>query len=161
MNEKPQRQPPPARQSSQQPSQPLKTESKPTILPPTYTQTTSPESFPNPAHGNLTWHTLISRPQTCSSDLSAGIAVCPPRTGRLCPHRHAQAEIYYILAGEGEVSIDGVVGRVQAGSTVFIPSDAQHGIVNVGEGELRWFYVFPTGSFGDVIYRFAEDRAKL
>ena len=45
-----------------------------------------------------------------------------------------------------------------AGSTVFIPSDAEHGIVNVGLDELRWFYVFPTGSFGDVLYRFSESE---
>jgi hypothetical protein len=27
-------------------------------------------------------------------------------------------------------------------------------------GDLRWFYVFPTGAFGDVLYRFEDERAK-
>ena len=58
------------------------------------------------------------------------------------------------------MTIDGVVSRVQAGSTVFIPSDAEHGIVNTGPADLRWFYVFPTGSFGDVVYRFTEDEGE-
>ncbi|KAK5796646.1 hypothetical protein VI817_005931 [Penicillium citrinum] len=131
--------------------------SKPTIIPPTYT-TSPPESFTTPAHGEITWHTLISSPKTHTTDLSAGIASCPPKTGHLCAHRHKQAEIYHILQGEGEITIDGVVSKVVAGSTVFIPSDAEHGIVNVGLDELRWFYVFPTGSFGDVLYRFSESE---
>lgn len=41
---------------------------------------------------------------------------------------------------------------------IFIPSDAEHGIVNTGTVDLRWFYVFPTGSFGDVVYRFTGDE---
>lgn len=136
--------------------------SKPVILPPSYTTTTPPETFPDPSYGTISWHTLFSHPNTPTSDLSAGIAVCPPQTGHLCPHRHAQAEIYYIIDGLGEVTIDGVVHRVEKGSSVFIPSNAEHGIVNVGSGDLRWFYVFPTASFADVVYRFGKDeRAKL
>ncbi|CAG7951550.1 unnamed protein product [Penicillium nalgiovense] len=133
---------------------------KPTILPSTYTRTTPPETFPTATHGDISWHTLISSPQTESTDLCAGIATCPPATGHLCPHRHIQAEIYHILEGVGNVTIDGVVSTVKAGSTVFIPSDAEHGIVNTGTVGLRWFYVFPTGSFGDVVYRFREDEGE-
>ncbi|OOQ82404.1 cupin domain-containing protein [Penicillium brasilianum] len=136
-------------------------QTKATIIPPTYTKATPPESFPTPANGTLTWHTLISQPHTPTSDLSAGIAVCPPRTGHLCPHRHSQAEIYHILEGEGEVTIDGVASKVNAGSTVFIPGNAEHGIVNTGSGDLRWFYVFSTGAFGDVVYRFSGKGSAL
>lgn len=134
---------------------------KPTVLAPTYTSTTPPESFSDPRYGDITWHTIFSHPQTSTSDLSAGIAVCPPRTGHLCAHRHEQAEIYYILEGNGDMTIDGVVSQVSKGSTVFIPGNAEHGIVNTGSGRLRWFYVFPTSAFGDVVYRFSEEKAKL
>lgn len=48
---------------------------------------------------------------------------------------------------------------------MFVPSNAEHGVVNTatagtgtGGGDLRWFYVFPTGSFGDVVYRFSKDQ---
>lgn len=129
-----------------------------TIIPSTYTTTTTPEFFQDPSRGTTTWHTLISQPQTPTSDLTAGIAVCPPGQGHLCPHRHAQAEIYHILEGKGEVTIDGVTSRVEAGSTVFIPGDAEHGMVNTGTGVLRCFYVFPTGAFGDVVYRFSNEE---
>ncbi|KAJ5648062.1 hypothetical protein N7490_004434 [Penicillium lividum] len=138
--------------------------SKPTplIIQPTYTKTTPTESFPDPDNGTVTWHTLFSTPQTNTSDLSAGIAVCAPQTGHLCAHRHKQAEVYHVLEGEGEMTIDGVKSVVSKGSTVFIPGDAEHGITNIGKGVLKWFYVFPTGSFEDVVYRFSKvEKAKL
>lgn len=137
---------------------------EPLILPPTYTETSPNESFSDPEYGNVTWHTLFSAPRTKTTDLCAGIAVCPTGTGHLCAHRHKQAEVYHILEGEGEVTINGTRSRVSSGSIVFIPGDAEHGIVNTGEGRLRWFYVFAAGSFEDVIYRFSKDeevKAKL
>jgi mannose-6-phosphate isomerase-like protein (cupin superfamily) len=138
--------------------------SKPVILPSDYTVNTPAESFPidpsTPSRGDVSWHTLISAPQTPSTDLSAGIVVCPARTGHLCRHRHTQAEIYYILQGSGNVVIDGNTCPVSKGSTVFIPGNSEHGIENTGHGLLKWFYVFPTGSFADVVYRFSEDSQK-
>lgn len=133
-------------------------DTKPIIISPSYTTNTPSESFPDTSYGVVSWHTLFSQPQTPNSDLSAGIAVCPPKSGHLCAHRHEQAEIYYIIEGDGEVTIDGVRSQVTQGSSVFIPSNAEHGIANTGSGDLRWFYVFPTGAFGDVVYRFTKDE---
>jgi mannose-6-phosphate isomerase-like protein (cupin superfamily) len=101
---------------------------------------------------------LFSSPQTPTDSLCAGIALCPPNTGHLCAHRHAQAELYYIIEGNGIVVIDGIESKVEKGSTVFIPGNAEHEIRNVADTELRWFYVFPTGSFGDVVYRFSDEE---
>jgi len=135
---------------------------KPVVLPASYTSHTPHEFFPDASTGNnLTWHTLISAPKTPTQDLSAGIAVCPPATGHLCAHRHVQAEIYHILQGVGDVTIDGTVYPVSAGSTVYIPPDAEHAVVNTGLEDLRWFYVFPTSAFADVVYRFSRTTAKL
>jgi mannose-6-phosphate isomerase-like protein (cupin superfamily) len=128
------------------------------ILPGTYTSNNPSESFETTNRGTCTWHTLFSAPQTPTDSLCAGIALCPPNTGHLCAHRHTQAEIYYIIEGSGVVVIDGVQSKVEKGSTVFIPGDAEHEIRNVGDTELRWFYVFPTGSFGDVVYRFSDEE---
>ncbi|PWY95756.1 RmlC-like cupin [Aspergillus sclerotioniger CBS 115572] len=119
-----------------------------------------PESFSDPLHGELTWRTLLSQPNTPTSDLSAGIAVCPPHTGHLCAHRHTQAELYYVLKGRATVTIDGQPHQVEKGSAVFIPGDAEHSVMNDSDQEFEWLYVFPGGSFQDVIYRFSE-KAKL
>lgn len=53
------------------------------------------------------------------------------------------------------VVIEGDEYRVGAGSVVFIPGDAEHGVRNEGEVDFEWLYVFPTGAFGDVVYRFS------
>lgn len=129
------------------------------VLDADHTSKTASESFPDATHGDISWHTLLSAPQTQTSDMSAGIAVCPAKTGYLALHCHAQSEIYYILEGKGNLTIEGRVHRVSQGSVVYIPGDAEHGIVNTGEDALRWLYVFPTGSFGDVVYRFSDEKA--
>ncbi|KAL3490405.1 RmlC-like cupin [Aspergillus germanicus] len=120
------------------------------------------ESFQDPTRGKVTWRTLFSQPKTPTTDLSAGIAVCPGYSGYLCSHHHAQAEIYYILEGRGIVTIDGVRYDVEKGSAVFIPGDMEHSVENREREELKWLYVFPTGDFGDVVYHFTgKGRSKL
>jgi oxalate decarboxylase/phosphoglucose isomerase-like protein (cupin superfamily) len=70
-------------------------------------------------------------------------------------HLHAPAEIYYVFAGAGVMSLEGREIPVKAGSTVFIPSMAGHGIRQAGDEVLRLFYVFPVDSFDDVEYLFS------
>lgn len=118
------------------------------------------ETFPRStdetvSRGEVSWKTLFTSSRTPTDSLSTGIALCPPKTGHLCAHRHAQAEVYYIIEGRGTVKIDGKETAVQAGSVVFIPGDAEHAIWNLDDEPLRWFYVFPTDAFEDVIYRFS------
>lgn len=118
-----------------------------------------PESFPltsdGPSRGNCTWNTICSSPRTPTDSLTAGIGLCVPQTGHLCAHRHTHAELYYIISGCGVVTIDGKETRVEKGTTVFIPGDAEHGIRNDGDEDLRWFYCFAADSFTDVVYRFS------
>jgi mannose-6-phosphate isomerase-like protein (cupin superfamily) len=119
----------------------------------------APETFPIdntlPSRGDVTWLTLFSSSTTPTNSLTAGLATCPPGTGHLCAHRHEQAEIYYVTEGRGIMTIDGTENQVGPGSAVFVPGNAEHGIRNVGEGELKWFYVFGTDRFEDVVYRFS------
>ncbi|KAL5002811.1 RmlC-like cupin domain-containing protein [Aspergillus recurvatus] len=131
------------------------------------TRKQSAPSPPNPSpppttttSNNLTWRTLLSTSPphlTPSSNICAGLASCPPHTGKLALHRHTQAEIYYITSGRGIVSIEGIEHEVSAGSVLFIPGDAEHGVVNRGGEALEWFYAFPTAGFGDVVYRFSGE----
>ncbi|KAL3461796.1 RmlC-like cupin [Aspergillus heterothallicus] len=141
-----------------------RTLTKPVILSVTTITTLPLESFADPARGEVTWRTLFTQPKTPTSDLSAGIAICPPRSGYLCSHHHAQAEIYYVLEGKGVVTINGVRYKVESGSAVFIPGDMEHSVENFEDEEFKWLYVFPTGDFGDVVYqltRRGRGRAKL
>lgn len=113
------------------------------------------ETFIDSTNGNLTWKTLFSSGKTPTNSLCTGIAVCPPLSGHLCSHKHAQAEVYFIIEGQGMVKVDGNESKVQAGTVVFIPGNAEHAIWNLGEGALRWLYVFPTDAFEDVVYQFS------
>lgn len=114
------------------------------------------ESWDVPGRGSVSWFTLLSGDITPSDTFSAGIAEFAPGGGDLTPHRHAHPEIYHILSGRGRVTIDGVAREVSAGTTVFIPGDAEHGVVNDADEVLRLFYVFAADRFSDVVYRFPD-----
>jgi oxalate decarboxylase/phosphoglucose isomerase-like protein (cupin superfamily) len=55
------------------------------------------------------------------------------------------------------MTIDGRDHYVEGGSSVFVPGNSEHGIVNNGEEQLRWFYVFPTAAFSNIVYRFSDE----
>lgn len=54
-------------------------------------------------------------------------------------HSHPNEEIFYVIAGEGEIEVADVLHRVEAGSAVRIPPDAPHRIFNRGRGQMRVF----------------------
>jgi uncharacterized RmlC-like cupin family protein len=51
-------------------------------------------------------------------------------------------EYYYIVAGRGEMQIDGDRLPVEAGDHVYVPLDVAHGIENDGTEELKVFLTF-------------------
>jgi mannose-6-phosphate isomerase-like protein (cupin superfamily) len=125
--------------------------SKPVIL----HETGYEEGWDDERHGRVKWRTLFSNGRTPTDSLTVGVAEI--RFGdELKAHRHETAEVYYFLAGEGIVTIDGVENPVRANSAAYIPGNAAHGIRNTGQCDLRFFYVFAVNSFGDVEYAFPE-----
>jgi quercetin dioxygenase-like cupin family protein len=116
------------------------------------------EGWPGPGAGHVRWRTLVSADRTPTAALTVGVAELDPGEARdFRPHRHAQPEVYYVLAGEGSVWISGVEHPVRPGSAVFIPGDAWHGARNTGSGTLRLLYVFSADSFSEIAYEFPED----
>ena len=119
---------------------------------------TSAEATPrdewDDARGRIAFHTLVSAGATPSAGLVAGFAIVGPG-GNLAKHRHAPAEVYHVVAGQGTVTVEGTAHRVAPGSTVFIPGNAWHSIDNRFDAPLRFFYVFPGDRFEDVAYDFA------
>jgi mannose-6-phosphate isomerase-like protein (cupin superfamily) len=51
-------------------------------------------------------------------------------------HRHACEEVIVILSGSGRVVHDGGVADFSEGSTLIVPSDVVHQIVNTGSAPL-------------------------
>lgn len=113
------------------------------------------ESWRSSETGFVDWWTLFSADRTPTRDLTVGIAEIPvgaPRPDR--GHQHTQTELYFIISGSGEVTVNGETTAVAAGDAVLIPGDAEHVAVNTGSEPLRLLYAFATDSFTDVVYRF-------
>ena len=104
--------------------------------------------------GEVGFRTLVGDGTGTTDSLTAGVTEMEPG-GWLGLHRHAPAEIYYVLEGHGAMRLGDAEPAVAAGSTVFIPGDVEHGIRNTGAAPLRFFYVFPVGAFTDIEYRFS------
>lgn len=111
------------------------------------------DSFADSNNGNVVWQTLLSSANPSANAMCAGIATCPSN-GTLALHQHTQAELYYILAGSGQVEIDGVRHHVTEGSMLWIPGDVVHGVFCGPDETLKWLYVFPEGRFENIKYRF-------
>lgn len=110
----------------------------------------------DPAFGTVTWRTLVCADRTVSTDMVLGVAEFGPY-GTLLPHRHAQAEFYLGLSGDGVVTLGGVPHRIAPGVAVYVPRDAEHGVVAGPEG-LRFAYGFAADRFGDITYRFSAHQ---
>lgn len=116
------------------------------------------ESWDDAARGDASWFTLFSADRTPTGAMSAGIMEVAPG-GVLKPHRHLQAEIYFVHEGAGVLIVSGVETTLAAGMAAFIPGDAEHSVRNDATSVLRIFYVFPTDRFSEVIYRFPDQAA--
>ena len=107
--------------------------------------------------GIVTWRTLVSADRTPSAGLTVGVAeIAPGASEDGARHRHADHEVYYVLAGTGLVHLDGQEHPVEAGSVVFIPGDTPHFLRNTGDKTLRVLYTFAVDRFDEVTYVFDE-----
>ena len=106
----------------------------------------------------IAWKTFFTQEKSGSSDLVMGLCQILPNQ-RLIRHYHAQAEVYYLLAGEGTMEIDDVTQRITAGTAVFIPGNVEHALTNTGHEPLRFIYVFPANSFAEIEYIYLESRS--
>ncbi|MEM9708857.1 MAG: cupin domain-containing protein [Pseudomonadota bacterium] len=111
------------------------------------------EGWADPAHGGVTWRGLVDADKTPSAGLTLGVMSVAPYT-TLAPHRHAPAEVYFCLEGEGVVTVDGVEYPLSPGVTVYVPGDAEHA-TSGGPAGVKILYTFPTDRLADVEYLFS------
>jgi len=112
------------------------------------------DGWDDPERGRVRWRTLFSKGVSASEGVTCGVALLGPGDW-LARHRHAPPEVYYVVEGAGTVFLEGIERRVGPGDSVFIPGMALHGISQVGEAPLKFFYVFGVDSFDDVTYLFS------
>ncbi len=118
------------------------------------------ESWSSPSRGSVTWWELFGGDVTATEEITAGIAEIP--VGSDSPprgHHHDAAEMYFVVAGRGEVVVDGQPTPVGVGSAVWIPADVEHFARNTGDETLRLLYVFGRDKFSDVHYTFPGEAS--
>ena len=104
----------------------------------------------DPIHGDLPgvrWAHIFSEREAPGMGM---VEIAPD--SELPEHHHTPIEVYFVISGEGFVTIGEGCHRLAAGTTVFIPSNVPHRTVNDGEDALRILYNFPSASFCDVDY---------
>jgi oxalate decarboxylase/phosphoglucose isomerase-like protein (cupin superfamily) len=107
-------------------------------------------------HPGLRWQFSVNTGVTDSNGLSCGYLQLA--AGAELPlHFHKEQEIYIITKGNAELLTDENATRsVRAGDTVYIPESSWHGIRNTGRTNIEFIWIFPTDSWQEVRYVFAN-----
>jgi len=107
--------------------------------------------------GKCTWRTLCSADRMPTAKLIVAITELPlvgMEHGSHGMHVHEEAEMYYIIEGDGVVTLNHISQRVSPGSTVFIPGGTNHVIVNTGATPMRFVDVLAADSMSAVDFKF-------
>lgn len=83
-------------------------------------------------------HLLVSGMTTGSTRLTTTLVEMEP-DGVQRPHSHEQEQCYFILDGEGEMTVGDETASVGPGDCVYIPSNDVHGLRNTGGTVLRYY----------------------
>ncbi|MCB0494712.1 MAG: cupin domain-containing protein [Cyclobacteriaceae bacterium] len=69
------------------------------------------------------------------------MSVVAPHKATHPPHRHVEDEFFFILEGTAAFYLEGKVDTVQAYTSLYCPSNYEHGISNVGDTELKYLVI--------------------
>jgi quercetin dioxygenase-like cupin family protein len=83
------------------------------------------------AHGGAIAQMVLDRRILKEIGFLAIATLAPGR--RIEPHIDPMEEIYFIMDGQGEISVDKEANQVGPGDAVWIPSGSKHGLVNTGQ----------------------------
>ena len=56
------------------------------------------------------------------------------------PHTHPEEEFMLVTEGSGEITVDGKVTKVSAGTMMYCGANKPHGIVNTGKTPLMFYF---------------------
>ena len=63
----------------------------------------------------------------------------PEKKSRL--HKIRSSEIYYILEGQGEITIDNIIFKLAKNDSIFVPPSAKQFIRNTGKADLKFLCI--------------------
>ncbi|MBN2327370.1 MAG: cupin domain-containing protein [Candidatus Omnitrophica bacterium] len=80
-------------------------------------------------------------PQKLSGGLNLKMSEVNARTAHHGAHSHPEAEIYFILEGAAEFTLDGRSKIVGKNSSLYCPPNLPHGIRNAGDAPMRYLVI--------------------
>jgi len=106
----------------------------------------------------IRWQFSVNAETTVSTGLSCRYLQVDP-AAELPPHYHKEQEIYIITQGDAELLTGATSSRaVTTGDTIYIPENSWHGIKNGSQSIVEFIWIFPTDTWQEVQYMFADDR---
>ena len=109
-------------------------------------------------HPGLRWQFSVNAGTTDSKGLSCGYLQVDP-DAELPLHFHKEQEIYIITRGHAELLTGATNSRpVTAGDTIYIPENSWHGIKNISQSVVEFIWIFPTDTWQEVCYVFANEK---
>ena len=99
------------------------------------------EDLPVRKNGGNESRPLLSGELHNGSYLEAHETLLAPGSMPHPPHHHLHEEMFMVREGTIEASISGKSTRVGPGSVIFVASNEEHGIRNVGTGPAQYFVV--------------------
>lgn len=85
----------------------------------------------------------------------SGYVVIEPG-GKVPEHEHDQEEVYYILKGRGEMTVDGEDKILEAVSAVYILPNQKHALKNAGRRELHMLFIYSPAA---IVSHWEEERS--
>jgi len=69
------------------------------------------------------------------------MSVVKPHSATHPPHKHVEDEFFFILEGKAEIYFDGKKKEVGPNTSLYCPSNIEHGIRNIGDAELKYLVI--------------------
>jgi quercetin dioxygenase-like cupin family protein len=84
---------------------------------------------------------IVRAPTATLEELESHVTTLPPGQDSHPPHRHPQEELVILKEGTLEARLEGQVTRVEAGGFVFLASNEEHSVRNVGTTPATYYVV--------------------
>ncbi|SHH71809.1 cupin domain-containing protein [Flavobacterium defluvii] len=69
------------------------------------------------------------------------MSIVEPGKSTHAPHKHIEEELFYILEGTAEFYLDGKTIAVGPNTSLYCPSNVEHGIKNAGNTDLKYLVI--------------------
>jgi len=95
----------------------------------------------HPSAQNAAMKVLVSAKEGWEDHVMRVVEVS--ENGFTSKHSHPWPHINYMIEGEGELMIDGVINKVSSGSYAYVPLNSLHQFKNVGKGVFKFICIVP------------------